>query len=134
MAGSITTVDVVTFCIKLPVSCVPFNSNLTDTCHSHQSRPLGNSSLLNIFLVSHCASFHILHSPIHFSFLILITYHNHIALFFARSFSLSQSYRMLFLLLLQHTYRTIFYFHFANDHKIPSDNLDNAFNLPHTFS
>lgn len=31
MAGSITTVDVVTFCIKLPVSCVPFNSNLTDT-------------------------------------------------------------------------------------------------------
>lgn len=31
MASSSTTVDVVTFCIKLPVTCVPFNSNLTDT-------------------------------------------------------------------------------------------------------
>ena len=29
--GSNTTVDVVTFCIKLPVTCVLFNSNLTDT-------------------------------------------------------------------------------------------------------
>ena len=29
--GSNTTDAVVTFCIKLPVTCVPFNSNLTDT-------------------------------------------------------------------------------------------------------
>ena len=31
IAGSSTTVDVVTFSIKLPATCVPFNSNLTDT-------------------------------------------------------------------------------------------------------
>ena len=31
IAGSNTTVDVVTFSIKLPATCVPFNSNLTDT-------------------------------------------------------------------------------------------------------
>ena len=52
MAGSITTVDVVTFCIKLPASCVPFNSNLTDTVSFPPLASLENSSLLNIFLAS----------------------------------------------------------------------------------